>query len=1755
MKHYAKRLLSWALAIALLAGVLPAAAFATQAIEISSLEEITDLNGSYLLTQDITVTKPFGGSTARFNGSFDGGGHKVTVNISAESDYAGIFAILAADANVRNFTVEDSTLTNTAQYTGLVAGQSYGAISDVVVKNSTVNGYKFLGGIAGTLESGATMTRCAFESGAVAKTKSDSGDNGIGGLVGENKGTVSLCSNSASLVNDMGGRNCGFIGGVVGKNTATVTDCYNTGEICGTQKAYYAAGVVGKNQGNVINCYNNGVLPIEASTRNAVADGSAANCYYLDTAFTDYTSNGAKKTAEEFKTLAASLGEEWIDGTNNCPVLTWQTWKYSSTAIFYSIAIYVETLDGADYELFDTLKERAEAGEAVSYTPAELSGFTFAPENTENLLSDNASEALILKAYYTRNSYPLAWEVGDGTIDPSQSYTNGMVKYGAPITAPTPSKTGHTLSWDKTITTMPAQDTTITALWTPALYKVTFNANGGACSEGSWSGTLGSRTDKVTYGRLYGEYKSSWGYSTRTLPIPTHESLAFDGWYTQAQGGSLVTKDTTVTATEDHTLFAQWVAGHTLTFNANGGYLSGTTQFTVKDAEAFNTYFTIGTPTKSGYRFDGWFDANDTAFNPAAPVTQGNTYLAKWTPYTYYVTFNANGGQGSMARQSFTVGTEQNLSKCTLTKPGSRFIGWGAWSSATSPSYLDEVPYSQLPSYDGYSYTLYALWEEVRHTLTFTVTPDDAKIVVKNGSGQVQTPNAGVYTLLEGDYSYSVTRYGYETIEAVLSLTEETALELTMTKLPSFTVSFDVTKPAETGEVKIVVKDADGNEMTAQDDGSYDLIAGQYSYVVSAAGCGKAKANFTITDAGAQFVIALTIRTAWDGETRTQPQQITAEEATGVYEGMVGWYRITNGDELAWLANLINTTNGGCNANAVLANDIDLGEEPWTPAGYNYSYNFTGIFDGNHHTVQGLSCNGADDRALFGYNKGTIRNLLVSGTVTASGSNAGGIVAYQNGGSISSCGSYVTVTNTNKSGRCGGIAAYAYNADITSCFNAGDLTGGTYLGGVVGYAGGTMEISDCYNIGTLTGSDAIVETAYVFGNAGGILGNVGSGTVTVSNCYNAGAFEGMDKYSRVGAIIGTRGSATLTNCFYLDTMSKAAGNGAGDGATQITAEVLADAEMIISLGAAYRQDIGCGGLYPILTWQSLKAHTEAADAEIAATCTESGKTAGSHCSVCGQILIAQEEIPQLGHTKVATAAKAATCTEAGNTAYWYCSVCEKYFSDEACTAEITLASTAIAAKGHTKIATAAKAATCTEAGNTAYWYCSVCEKYFSDEACTAEITLASTAIAAKGHTKVATAAKTATCTEAGNTAYWYCSVCEKYFSDEACTAEITLASTAIAAKGHTKVATAAKTATCTEAGNTAYWYCSACEKYFSDEACTVEITLASTAIAAKGHTKIATAAKAATCTEAGNTAYWYCSVCGKYFSDEACTAETTLEATVIAKLAHTPEVVPAVPANCTATGLTAGSRCAVCQTVITAQTETAALGHIWDAGKVTKEPTATETGIKTYTCTRCAETKTEEIPATGEVKLPFTDVPEGKWYTEAVKFAVANKLMNGMGNNLFMPEDALTRAQLVTILYRNAGTPSVKDEANPFKDVAPGKWYTDAIVWAAKNRIVNGVSATEFGPDSAITREQIATILFRYAKAENKQPDKLSGYSDARDVSNYALDAMNWAVTEGIINGAGNKLLPQENATRAQVAAILMRWMQKNKHTKRQDVQ
>ena len=188
----------------------------------------------------------------------------------------------------------------------------------------------------------------------------------------------------------------------------------------------------------------------------------------------------------------------------------------------------------------------------------------------------------------------------------------------------------------------------------------------------------------------------------------------------------------------------------------------------------------------------------------------------------------------------------------------------------------------------------------------------------------------------------------------------------------------------------------------------------------------------------------------------------------------------------------------------------------------------------------------------------------------------------------------------------------------------------------------------------------------------------------------------------------------------------------------------------------------------------------------------------------------------------------------------------------------------------------------------------------------------------------------------------------------------------------------------------------------------------------------------------------------------------------------------------------------------------------------------------------------EALKTAGCPSTNFTDVEENGWYHTGVDFMVKNGFMNGVADDAFDVDGNLTRAQLVTILYRIAGEPE-STATNPFADVADGQWYTNAVVWAAENGIVKGVNTTTFAPNDQITREQIATILFRYAKAE-KVEGKLAGFPDAEKVSDYAADAMAWAVEQGLINGISESdgktyLAPQETATRAQIAVILMRYL------------
>ena len=156
-----------------------------------------------------------------------------------------------------------------------------------------------------------------------------------------------------------------------------------------------------------------------------------------------------------------------------------------------------------------------------------------------------------------------------------------------------------------------------------------------------------------------------------------------------------------------------------------------------------------------------------------------------------------------------------------------------------------------------------------------------------------------------------------------------------------------------------------------------------------------------------------------------------------------------------------------------------------------------------------------------------------------------------------------------------------------------------------------------------------------------------------------------------------------------------------------------------------------------------------------------------------------------------------------------------------------------------------------------------------------------------------------------------------------------------------------------------------------------------------------------------------------------------------------------------------------------------------------------------------------------ETPLPFTDVMEGDWFYDAVVYAYETGLMDGVGDNLFAPNSQTTRAQLVTILHRLAGEPEPGGDSG-FSDVAAGTWYTDAVAWAAENGIVNGTTDTTFAPGEDITREQLVTVLYRYAESKGYDVSAsadLSGYPDAGQVQDYAQPAMAWAVAENIIQG------------------------------------
>ena len=264
----------------------------------------------------------------------------------------------------------------------------------------------------------------------------------------------------------------------------------------------------------------------------------------------------------------------------------------------------------------------------------------------------------------------------------------------------------------------------------------------------------------------------------------------------------------------------------------------------------------------------------------------------------------------------------------------------------------------------------------------------------------------------------------------------------------------------------------------------------------------------------------------------------------------------------------------------------------------------------------------------------------------------------------------------------------------------------------------------------------------------------------------------------------------------------------------------------------------------------------------------------------------------------------------------------------------------------------------------------------------------------------------------------------------------------------------------------------------------------------------------------------------------------------------------AVNVNAATNGAVAADKKTASKGTTVTVTASPSKGYVVDAVKVVdkdgKDVAVTEKdGKYVFTMPAYAVTVTGSFKAetSAPVALPFTDVKSGNWFYDAVKYAYAQGLMTGTSATTFAPNGTMNRAMIVTVLYRLEKSPAVTG-ASKFTDVPAGQWYSDAVAWAAANKIVNGYDETTFGPMNAVTREQMAAILFRYEQVKGLEnvtlEENLNRFPDQDKISAYAIPALQWAVGQKIINGNANGTLdPTGTATRAQVAQIFTNLLNK----------
>lgn len=500
-------------------------------------------------------------------------------------------------------------------------------------------------------------------------------------------------------------------------------------------------------------------------------------------------------------------------------------------------------------------------------------------------------------------------------------------------------------------------------------------------------------------------------------------------------------------------------------------------------------------------------------------------------------------------------------------------------------------------SYDGYTSYYYAALKNFATVPFYTLTlktPDGATVVLKDRSGAEITGKNGAYTVAAGTYTYTVSKYGYETKTGTIKVEGgDVSKDVALTALTAYQVKF-VADPAD---ASVTLTHPVGGPIAADENGAYIVYLGEtYAYTVAKADYITVSGSFTAAKNDTIKVTLTYAGAGWDGTTKTAPTQ----DKSGVYQ-------IGTAAELAWFADAVN--KGDTTISGKLTANINLNGKTWTAIGTD-SNKFAGTLDGDNCTVSGLVTTGLVGELAKG---GVVENLRVNCAIVSTSSLLGG-VANSSAGTIRNCmvsGSITFSSNgPNAALAIGGIVGRTTgNSVISGCVSRAvvkdaydNSTYGTTapLGGITGYAHGVVE--NCYFTGTL----AVKKTQpnkIIYQKRGGLVGEL-QANAELKGSYVAGEFAIADE-SKFGAVVGVvASSATITNCAYLDTVApQAAADGTTSGMTAHTADYMRSAEFAVDMGM--NQDDGTlNGGFPVLPWQGgtvlsaddLKAAAAAANA-------------------------------------------------------------------------------------------------------------------------------------------------------------------------------------------------------------------------------------------------------------------------------------------------------------------------------------------------------------------------------------------------------------------------------------------------------------------------------------------------------------------------------------------------------------------------------